>query len=219
MEHNELEEMREQMALLNRKLDKEEIVSDEAISEVTRKNMDKLQKSALFGSIFVFVLIPLLIWDCNTIIGTIFWSVWGLATFSWSLILFLGLRKFKKQCNSIAESIETIKKTKRLCKIADGIRKFSLYSFLLFVIIAVIGRSVGSFNGLNEPDAIIRGMAGIAFFIITIAFIGSLIYVFHEIGKNDEPDSILDQILIELQEPNITETNGNETVADTETGK
>lgn len=37
MEHNELEEMREQMALLNRKLDKEEIVSDEAISEVTRK--------------------------------------------------------------------------------------------------------------------------------------------------------------------------------------
>ena len=112
----------------------------------------------------------------------------------------------KKQCNSIAESIETIKKTKRLCKIADGIRKFSLYSFLLFVIIAVIGRSVGSFNGLNEPDAIIRGMAGIAFFIITIAFIGSLIYVFHEIGKNDEPDNVLNQILEELQEPCDTVT-------------
>ena len=218
MEHNELEEMREQMALLNQKLDKEEIVSDEAISEVTRKNMDKLQRNALIIAILEALLIPLFIRDSDTVIGTIIWAIWGLSIFFGNLMLFIGLRNFKKKNDCIAKSIETIKITRKICNITGIINKTCFYSYLIIIFIRVIVRSAGSVDGLNEPEAIIRGMAGVVYFIMIIAFIGSFVYVFREIGKNDQPD-VLDQILIELQEPNITETDGNETVTDTETGK
>ncbi len=219
MEHNELEEMREQMALLNQKLDKEEIVSDEAISEVTRKNMDKVQRKALIGVIALIIVIPLLAWDCYSAIGSIFYVIWGLSALCGNLMLFIGIRNFKKKCNSVAESIETIQKTKKRRKITDIINKACLYAFLLSLIIAIVDQIIRVTKDINDVDATINLLADFAFFIMTIIVIGSLIFVFRELGKNEEPDNVLSQVLEELQEPNITETDGNETIADAETEK
>ena len=219
MEHNELEEMREQMALLNQKLDKEEIVSDETISEVTRKKMNRVQSNALIASLAILLVIPLIAWDCYKTIGSIFWIIWGLSAFCGNIILFWGLRNFKKKCNSLAESIETIQKIQKQRRITDIITKACFWAFLLSFVLGIVFKSIKAVKGINEPETIVNVMASIAFTIIVLAFVGSIVYVFHEIGKNDEPKNVLDQILEELQEPNITETDGNETVADTETGK
>lgn len=219
MEHNELEEMRKQMELLNQKLDKEEFISDNAICEITKKKMNKTQRISIFNLITIIITLPFLIWDCSTTIGTIFWIIWGLAGLFEYLTLAIGLRNFKKKCDSVAKSIETIKKTKKLSEIAGNIQKFSFYSFLLLAIVSVIFRKVSSLRGTDDPEIIINVMAGIAFFIMALLFIGSIVYVFHEIGKNDELDNIFDQILEELHEPCDTLADSEDTIIDAETGK
>ena len=206
MEHNELEEMRKQMELLNQKLDKEEIVSEKAICEITRKKMNKVQSRALIGSLAILLVIPLIAWDCYTTIGTIFWILWGLSAFCGNIILFWGLRNFKKKSDSLAKSIETIQKIQKRRKITDIINKACFWFFLLSIILEIVFISIITVKDINDPEAIINVMAGIAFTIIILTFIGSIVYVFHEIGKNDEPDNVLNQILEELQEPCDTVT-------------
>ena len=69
MEHNELEEMREQMALLNQKLDKEEIVSDEAISEMTQKRIAKIQRRLIAKMIIAPIIFFILLGIIGLVLG------------------------------------------------------------------------------------------------------------------------------------------------------
>ena len=216
MEHNELEEMRKQMEILNQKLDKEEIVSEKFICEITRKKMNRMQSSALIASLAILLVIPLIAWDCYKTIGSIFWIIWGLSAFCGNIILFWGLRNFKKKCNSLAKSIETIQKIQKQRRITDIITKACFWAFLLSLVLGIVFNSIKAVKSINEPEAIVNVMASIAFTIIILAFIGSIVYVFHEIGKNDEPKNVLDQILEELQEPDAGETDSEDTVLDTE---
>ena len=74
MECNELEEMREQMALLNQKLDKEEIVSDEAISEMTQKRIAKIQRRLIAKMIIMPIIFFILLGMIGLVLG-IFGSI------------------------------------------------------------------------------------------------------------------------------------------------
>ena len=55
MENNELEEMRAQLATLNEKLEKESIVDERLVSEVTKKHVSELQRK-LIGRIVIITL-------------------------------------------------------------------------------------------------------------------------------------------------------------------
>ncbi len=221
MEHNELEEMREQMALLNQKLDKEEIVSDEAISEVTRKNMDKLQRYAFVSSILIPIVFPLILNDMmvpeNKITTMIIWIIWAISCFFSNALVFKCIRDFKKRCNSLAEAIKTIKRAKRINKIGGIVNLICFYSYMLLWVIQFI---VAIAKNIGDRSFVTGKIFGLIFFIIIVAsLILSFAYVGKELGKNIDPEIVLSQVLEELQEPNITETDGNATVADAETRK
>ncbi len=221
MEHNELDEMRKQMALLNQKLDKEEIVSDEAISEVTRKNMDKVQRYAFVTSILIPIFFPLILNDMivadNKIISMVIWIIWATSCLVSNALVFKGIRDFKKRNNTIAEAIKTIKKTKKINKIGGIINFICFYSYMLLWVmqfIVAIARNIG------DRSFVATKIFGLVFFVIIVAsMILTVSYVSKELGENINPENVLSQVLEELQEPNITETDGNETAADAETRK
>ena len=218
MEHNELEEMRKQMDLLNQKLDKEEIVSEKTICEVTRKKMNRAQRIALIYSISM-LFIPLLAADCYTTRGAIFWIFWGLSAFCGNLMLFVGLRNFKKKCNCVAKQIETIQKIQKRTKITNIINLACFYAFLLNFVLIIVFKCIRTIKSNNDPEAFVIIMYGLLLSIIIFAIIGSVVYVFHEIRKYEAPNDILSQILEELQEPNPAETVSEDGISDAETEK
>ena len=55
MENNELEEMRSQLDVLNKKLEGEAIVSEAMLSNATKKSVSKMQKKLLIRIIVAIV--------------------------------------------------------------------------------------------------------------------------------------------------------------------
>ncbi len=83
MDSKELMEMKEQLAILTQKLNKETIVNGRLMRRAMKDKVSKMQRNALFKGIAIAFAIPYTVWICH-LLGISLW----LCTFT---ILFLGI--------------------------------------------------------------------------------------------------------------------------------
>ena len=72
MDSRELMEMKEQLAILTKKLEKETIVNDRLMRRATKEKISKMQRRALIKGIFIGLCIPYVIGVCH-LVGLSLW--------------------------------------------------------------------------------------------------------------------------------------------------
>ncbi len=190
MEHNELEEMREQMALLNQKLDKEEIVSDEAISEMTQKRIAKIQRRLIAKMIITPIIFFILLGMIGLVLG-IFGS-----------ILYYRIYQTTKELKSADRNLMwnsiRVKRALKYNKIAKISAAIVFFCIPITVIVSFI--YIGSKSLPDEPMQMIITVFYVLMVIIpiTIAFY-LLIDVIRKTIMTDKVEDVLSQVLEELE--------------------
>ncbi len=188
MENNELEEMRAQLDVLNKKLEGEAIVSETMLSNATKKSVSKMQRRLLIRIIVAIVLSPLVF-----TFGGLWILIWCLGVIALNLYVYLKTKKtyaepldmagFTTQTHKI---IKTYKRTRKILFIFFSASFLALGIFLLLV----TGFSAQAFS---------------RFFIILIfAIFSSVIYfVVEEVFVKPDVELTLEQVLHDLEvQPN-----------------
>ena len=126
MENNELEEMRAQLATLNKKLEGESIVDEKHFSEATKKHVSELQKK-LIGRIIIFaVLAPFLYYFLG-----LYFGLWCLGIIALSIYVYRMTRKTYSTSMNVAEYTQRIRKALKTYKKAN---KFIWILSILFIL-------------------------------------------------------------------------------------
>lgn len=188
MENNELEEMRAQLDVLNKKLEGEAIVSETMLSNATKKSVSKMQRRLLIRIIVAIVLSPLVF-----TIGGLWILIWCLGVIALNLYVYLKTKKIYAEPLDMAgfttqthKIIKTYKRTRKTLFIFFSASFFALGIFLLLV----TGFSAQAFS---------------RFFIILIfAIFSSVIYfVVEEVFVKPDVELTLEQVLHDLEvQPN-----------------
>lgn len=188
MENNELEEMRSQLDVLNKKLEGEAIVSEAMLSNATRKSVSKMQKKLLIRIIVAIVLSPLVF--C---IGGGWILIWCLGVIALNLYVYLKIRKIYAEPLDMADFTEQIHK---IIKIYKRTRKILFIFFSLsFLVLGIMILLVYGFSGLGFSR----------FFLCFIFAIFSLVlyFVIEEVFVKPDVELTLEQILHDLEvQPN-----------------
>ena len=188
MENNELEEMRAQLDVLNKKLDGEAIVSETMLSNATKNSVSQMQRRLLIRIIVAIVLSPLVF-----TFGGLWILIWCLGVIALNLYVYLKTKKIYAEPLDMAgfttqthKIIKTYKRTRKILFIFFSASFLALGIFLLLV----TGFSAQAFS---------------RFFIILIfAIFSSVIYfVVEEVFVKPDVELTLEQVLHDLEvQPN-----------------
>ena len=188
MENNELEEMRAQLDVLNKKLDGEAIVSETMLSNATKKSVSKMQRRLLIRIIVAIVLSPLVF-----TFGGLWILIWCLGVIALNLYVYLKTKKIYAEPLDMAgfttqthKIIKTYKRTRKILFIFFSASFLALGIFLLLV----TGFSAQAFSRF--------------FFILVFAIFSSVIYfVVEEVFVKPDVELTLEQVLHDLEvQPN-----------------
>lgn len=184
MENNELEEMRAQLDVLNKKLEGEAIVSETMLSNATKKSVSKMQRRLLIRIIVAIVLSPLVF-----TFGGLWILIWCLGVIALNLYVYLKTKKiyakpldmagFTTQTHKI---IKAYKRTRKILFIFFSASFLALGIFLLLV----TGFSAQAFSRF--------------FLILIFAIFSSVIYfVVEEVFVKPDVELTLEQVLHDLE--------------------
>ena len=188
MENNELEEMRAQLDVLNKKLEGEAIVSETMLSNATKKSLSKMQRRLLIRIILAIVLSPLVF-----TIGGLWILIWCLGVIALNLYVYLKTKKIYAEPLDVAvftaqthKIIKTYKRTRKILFIFFSASFLALGIFLLLV----TGFSAQAFSRF--------------FLILIFAIFSSVIYfVVEEVFVKPDVELTLEQVLHDLEvQPN-----------------
>lgn len=188
MENNELEEMRAQLDVLNKKLEGEAIVSETMLSNATKKSVSKMQRRLLIRIIVAIVLSPLVF-----TFGGLWILIWCLGVIALNLYVYLKTKKIYAEPLDVADFtsqthkiIKTYKRTRKILFIFFSASFLALGIFLLLV----TGFSALAF--------------GRVFLILIFAIFSSVIYfVVEEVFVKPDVELTLEQVLHDLEvQPN-----------------
>lgn len=188
MENNELEEMRAQLDVLNKKLEGEAIVSETMLSNATKKSVSKMQRRLLIRIIVAIVLSPLVF-----TFGGLWILIWCLGVIALNLYVYLKTKKIYAEPLDVADFtsqthkiIKTYKRTRKILFIFFSASFLALGIFLLLV----TGFSAQAFSRF--------------FFILVFAIFSSVIYfVVEEVFVKPDVELTLEQVLHDLEiQPN-----------------
>lgn len=188
MENNELEEMRAQLDVLNKKLDGEAIVSETMLSNATKKSVSKMQRRLLIRIIVAIVLSPLVF-----TFGGLWILIWCLGVIALNLYVYLKTKKIYAEPLDMAgfttqthKIIKTYKRTRKILFIFFSASFLALGIFLLLV----TGFSAQAFSRF--------------FYILIFAIFSSVIYfVVEEVFVKPDVELTLEQVLHDLEvQPN-----------------
>lgn len=189
MENNELEEMRAQLDVLNKKLEGEAIVSETMLSNATKKSLSKMQRRLLIRIILAIVLSPLVF-----TFGGLWILIWCLGVIALNLYVYLKTKKIYAEPLDVADFtsqthkiIKTYKRTRKILFIFFSASFLALGIFLLLV----TGFSAQAFSRF--------------FFILVFAIFSSVIYfVVEEVFVKPDVELTLEQVLHDLEvQPNF----------------
>ncbi len=184
MENNELEEMRSQLSVLNEKLDKEPIVSDTMLSNVTRKSISGMQRKLLvrilIGAVlayFVYVFFGL--WIAGWLLGVMVLNIY----------VFIRSRNMNSKPVDVADNIRYIRKT---LKVYKKCRK-ALFIFFALWLVLLGGVCLAFYWGT------VRGVTIFCYCIISDIFLASLYYVIDDVFVKPDVENTLESILKDLE--------------------
>lgn len=188
MENNELEEMRAQLDVLNKKLEGEAIVSETMLSNTTKKSVSKMQRRLLIRIIVAIVLSPLVF-----TFGGLWILIWCLGVIALNLYVYQKTKKIYAEPLDVADFttqthkiIKTYKRTRKILFIFFSASFLALGIFLLLV----TGFSAQAFSRF--------------FYILIFAIFSSVIYfVVEEVFVKPDVELTLEQVLHDLEvQPN-----------------
>lgn len=188
MEHNELEEMREQMALLNQKLDKEEIVSDEAISEMTQKRIVKIQRRLIAKMIIT----PIIFFILLGIIGLVL----GIFCDTLYYCIYQTTNELKSANRNLMRNTIRIKRALKYNKIT---RISAAIVFLCIPITAIVSFIYIGSKSLPDEQMIFTVFYVLMVIIPITITIYLLIDVIRKTIMTDKVENVLSQVLEELE--------------------
>lgn len=188
MENNELEEMRAQLDVLNKKLEGEAIVSETMLSNATKKSVSKMQRRLLIRIIVAIVLSPLV------------FTFGGLWILIWCLgVIALNLYVYQKTKKIYAEPLDVADFTSQTHKIIKTYKRTRKILFIFFS---------ASFLALGIFLLLVTGFSALAFskffLILIFAIFSSVIYfVVEEVFVKPDVELTLEQVLHDLEvQPN-----------------
>ena len=184
MENNELEEMRAQLDVLNKKLEGEAIVSEAMLSNATKNSVSQMQRRLLIRIIVAIVLSPLVF-----TFGGLWILIWCLGVIALNLYVYLKTKKIYAEPLDVADFtsqthkiIKTYKRTRKILFIFFSASFLALGIFLLLV----TGFSAQAFSRF--------------FFILVFAIFSSVIYfVVEEVFVKPDVELTLEQVLHDLE--------------------
>ena len=188
MENNELEEMRAQLDVLNKKLEGEAIVSETMLSNATKNSVSQMQRRLLIRIIVAIVLSPLVF-----TFGGLWILIWCLGVIALNLYVYLKTKKIYAEPLDVADFtsqthkiIKTYKRTRKILFIFFSASFLALGIFLLLV----TGFSAQAFSRF--------------FYILIFAIFSSVIYfVVEEVFVKPDVELTLEQVLHDLEvQPN-----------------
>ena len=188
MENNELEEMRAQLDVLNKKLDGEAIVSETMLSNATKKSVSKMQRRLLIRIILAIVLSPLVF-----TFGGLWILIWCLGVIALNLYVYLKTKKI------YAEPLDMAGFTTQTHKIIKTYKRTRKILFIFFS---------ASFLALGIFLLLVTGFSALAFsrvfLILIFAIFSSVIYfVVEEVFVKPDVELTLEQVLHDLEvQPN-----------------
>lgn len=184
MENNELEEMRAQLDVLNKKLEGEAIVSETMLSNATKKSVSKMQRRLLIRIIVAIVLSPLVF-----TFGGLWILIWCLGVIALNLYVYLKTKKI------YAEPLDVADFTTQTHKIIKTYKRTRKILFIFFS---------ASFLALGIFLLLVTGFSALAFsrffFILVFAIFSSVIYfVVEEVFVKPDVELTLEQVLHDLE--------------------
>lgn len=184
MENNELEEMRAQLDVLNKKLDGEAIVSETMLSNATKKSVSKMQQKLLIRIIVAIVLSPLVF-----TFGGLWILIWCLGVIALNLYVYLKTKKI------YAEPLDMAGFTTQTHKIIKAYKRTRKILFIFFS---------ASFLALGIFLLLVTGFSAQAFsrffLILIFAIFSSVIYfVVEEVFVKPDVELTLEQVLHDLE--------------------
>lgn len=188
MENNELEEMRAQLDVLNKKLEGEAIVSETMLSNATKKSVSKMQRRLLIRIIVAIVLSPLVF-----TFGGLWILIWCLGVIALNLYVYLKTKKI------YAEPLDMAGFTTQTHKIIKTYKRTRKILFIFFS---------ASFLALGIFLLLVTGFSALAFsrvfLILIFAIFSSVIYfVVEEVFVKPDVELTLEQVLHDLEvQPN-----------------
>lgn len=188
MENNELEEMRAQLDVLNKKLEGEAVVSETMLSNATKKSVSKMQRRLLIRIIVAIVLSPLVF-----TFGGLWILIWCLGVIALNLYVYLKTKKI------YAEPLDVADFTSQTHKIIKTYKRTRKILFIFFS---------ASFLALGIFLLLVTGFSALAFsrffFILVFAIFSSVIYfVVEEVFVKPDVELTLEQVLHDLEvQPN-----------------
>lgn len=189
MENNELEEMRAQLDVLNKKLEGEAVVSETMLSNATKKSVSKMQRRLLIRIIVAIVLSPLVF-----TFGGLWILIWCLGVIALNLYVYLKTKKI------YAEPLDVADFTSQTHKIIKAYKRTRKILFIFFS---------ASFLALGIFLLLVTGFSAQAFsrffFILVFAIFSSVIYfVVEEVFVKPDVELTLEQVLHDLEvQPNF----------------
>ena len=182
-----MEEMRAQLATLNKKLEGESIVDEKHFSEATKKHVSELQKK-LIGRIIIFaVLAPFLYYFLG-----LYFGLWCLGIIALSIYVYRMTRKTYSTSMNVAEYTQRIRKALKTYKKAN---KFIWILSILFIL--AFGTYVPIYVLVSHSSNL--GQAIVVF--IVCCFIALFMWVCYYISNvcvSPDIELMLEQVLDDL---------------------
>ena len=197
MENKELEEMKAQLATLNNKLEKEEIVNEGLLRNTTKNNISKLQKRLIVRMIIIAVITILISSDRNYW-SCLFWA-WGIGGIVLNLYLYLTMKRSRYVSLNVSGYAEKISKTLKIYKKTSKILMavFSSFFLLFGTYLLIVNYRI------NGAEMSVNAMEVFFFcFFITI-LISVIYYVINEVFVFPDIEIASQMILKDLGEESI----------------
>ena len=163
-DHEELQQMREQIAALRSKLESQQIVSEKMILTAISKGVNKINKRGFIFMIAGFLAIPYCAWSfsflnysANFVIGT---SVMLAVCFLATLYIHLGLRGVdisRENMLDVSKRVLRLRKQYAYWHYQEICVAYpSAEARVAFIVVALIGGVIGAAIGLNQHFKVVR---------------------------------------------------------------
>ncbi len=190
MENNELEEMKAQLAVLNEKLEAEDIVNDTMLSNATKKIVSQMQRKLLIRIIVAAVLA----YFVYGFFGCWFLE-WLLGTMALNIYVYLRTRKVNSEPMNVADNSKFTHKTLKIYKWGK---------IILFVFFSLWLVYVGILNLVHFwPTEKGMGILILCICIITDILVATFYYVIDEIYVKPDVEITLEGILKDLEDDSV----------------
>ena len=189
MENYELEEMREQLARLNEKLENENIVDERLVSEATKKHLSELQRKLIGRIVLITAWAVFFYWKLELGI----FLLWCVGLLVISIYMYLVVRKGNSASMPVMEYARRLRKALQIYKIGNR--------FLWILTILLILAWATYVLVLNWPSNLEQVFT--VFFVCSmIALILLVAYFIKNVYVSPEVELKLEMVLEDLEKDN-----------------